>query len=218
MEQIPLGLLPYDALSLIRGMNRYFRDMASDDMLGIDRMQELVRHFRSLNPAESSWRIDDLSVDDQWGLLCHLAGGEMLFPALSHVNLQVSGYLTAEDGGSVTMDWDMHYPDGIYLLKGDKMTADSLDELHANIRIAIDRLVRDKLQMPSFTDVEFEWALYDLRFITIDPLRRQVFESTATMLTSMTPEMETNLVFVKIEGGVQEIVATLVKRMMNIWY
>ena len=217
MENIPLDLLPYDVLSVLRGSNRYFRDMASDNTLGLNRMEELVRHFSSMNAADASWRIDDLDVEDIWGLLCHLSGGEMLFPALDEVNVQVSGYLKAADGASMGIEWEMWYPDGMQLLRGSKMTASSLDELHAQIRQSINTLVVDRLQLHSFTEVQFDWIVPELRFITIDPLRRQMFVSTRTTLSTMTPEIDTDLVFIEIDA-VQELVVTLVKRMMNIWY
>lgn len=218
MDSIPLELLPYDVLSLLRGSNRYFRDMASDDVLGLDRMGELVRHFCSLNAADAAWRIDDLSDDDIWGLLCHLAGGEMLFPALLDVHVCVSAVLRAEDGSSMNVEWDMFYPDGMCLLRGGKMMGSSLDELLERIRIAITTLVEDRLQFPGFTEVHYEWTVPNLRFITVDAARRQMFESTETILSTFTPELDTDVVFLRVDAGVQDIAVTLVKRMMNIWY
>lgn len=218
MESVPLDLLPYNALSSLRGVNRYFRDMASDETLGLNRMEELVNHFRSLNRPNAASRIYDVPVEDIWGMLSHLAGGEMLFPAFVEANLLVSGYLSADDGGSMSFDTEIYFPDGMHVLRGNKLSGGSLDEMYDRIRLAINTLVRDRWAIPSFTEFEFEWTLSGLRFLVIDPVHRQVFESNASVMSSSSQDVDTDLVLIRLDAEAYDIIVTLVKRMMDIWY
>lgn len=221
MENLPLDKMPYEVISILRGTNRFFRDNASDEMLGRDRMAEITAYIKSLDSEEAASRLEQLSSDDKWDMLCYLSGNDMLFPSLRRVHVRVDAELSAGNGAVSKVAWDMNYPDAFFLLKDDKKTGASLSELYDRLHASIVDLLDDRLCSPSFTRVWCEWQIDGLMFITADPVTRQLFLSTATSLSSYDDEDEDengDLVFIRVEGNVDDVVVRLVMRLLNIWH